>query len=71
MNKNKCNEIEKYDVNQQQLTPSLSPICSFGSALTVDEEWWGRYKTIITGPLKSSGNNAINLEKIKKGKQNL
>jgi len=66
-NINKCNEIEKYDVNQQELTPSLSPTCSFGSALTVDEkERWGGYKTIITGPLKSSRNNAINLEKNKK-----
>lgn len=66
-NINICNEIEKYEFNQDDLTPILSPTCSFGSALTVDEEErWGGYNTIITGPLKSSGNNAINMEKNKK-----
>lgn len=69
---NKWNKNEKYDFNQQDLTPSLSPTCSFGSALTVDEEEiWEVFKTIITGPLKNSRNNVINMEKNKKGKQNV
>lgn len=71
MNVNKCNKNEKYDGIQQDLTSSLSPTYSIGSVLTVDEEeQWGRYKTIITGP-KILKIIQIILKKIKKGKQNL
>lgn len=61
------NDDSDIDAQIQSVTPCISPACSFGSEMTIDqEETWGGLTQFETGPLKHSLKYTNTVEKKKR-----